>query len=64
MTGILIVLGITAILWKILVKVTFAENLVEQKFLPCPVTVSVKNKKNNTVGIFVKFDVRIELAFL
>jgi hypothetical protein len=36
MTGILIVLGMNGILWKILVKLMFAKTLAGQKFLPCP----------------------------
>jgi hypothetical protein len=36
MTGILIVVGMNVILWKILVKLMFAKTLAGQKFLPCP----------------------------
>ncbi len=36
MTGILILLGMNVILWKILVKLMFAKKLAGQNFLPCP----------------------------
>jgi hypothetical protein len=36
MTGILILLGMNVILWKILVKLMFAKKLAGQNVLPCP----------------------------
>jgi hypothetical protein len=52
MTGILILLGMNVILWKILVKLMFAKKLAGQNFLSCrslcPALAALQGKKINS----------------
>jgi hypothetical protein len=45
MTGILILLGMNVILWKILVKLMFAKKLAGQNFLPCRALAALQGKQ-------------------
>jgi hypothetical protein len=50
MTGILILLGMNIILWKILVKLMFAKQLAGQNFLPCPALAALQGKQGRAAG--------------